>query len=201
MLDTKAVDVPANGRATVEFHSLEVPYGFSRCEVRIDSNTGIKEDDRFLFAVERTDPRQLLFVHEARDARGLLYFVPRSILRRTQPFAWRQSLRTSGRIEPGRFPVVVLSDVGVLPEGFEQKLLQHVRKGGAVMVTAGTMTSSQLRIPVFGGKIVDSRYAARSEQRFQSAVAVDSASEHRHTTGLESVKFYRVVQADPRRHA
>ena len=32
---TKTVDVPANGRATAEFQSLEVPYGFTRCEVRI----------------------------------------------------------------------------------------------------------------------------------------------------------------------
>src|SRR6516225_701778 len=34
---TKAVEVPANGRAAVEFPALEVPYGFSRCEVKIDA--------------------------------------------------------------------------------------------------------------------------------------------------------------------
>src|SRR6202789_1008412 len=33
---TKTVTVPANGRATVDFPTLEVPYGFSRCEVNID---------------------------------------------------------------------------------------------------------------------------------------------------------------------
>ena len=32
----KKVDVPANGRATVEFEPLDVPYGESRCEVRVD---------------------------------------------------------------------------------------------------------------------------------------------------------------------
>ncbi len=34
---TKPVEVPANGRATVDFPALEVPYGFNRCEVKIDS--------------------------------------------------------------------------------------------------------------------------------------------------------------------
>jgi hypothetical protein len=34
---TKSVVVPANGRATVDFPALEVPYGFSRCEVKTAS--------------------------------------------------------------------------------------------------------------------------------------------------------------------
>ncbi|MFI5246886.1 MAG: BatA domain-containing protein, partial [Gemmatimonadales bacterium] len=34
---TTSVQVPASGRATVEFPSLDVAYGVSRCEVRIDS--------------------------------------------------------------------------------------------------------------------------------------------------------------------
>src|SRR6202158_2777630 len=33
---TKTVAVPANGRATVDFPALEVPYGFRRCGVRSD---------------------------------------------------------------------------------------------------------------------------------------------------------------------
>ena len=43
---TKPVAVPANGRATVDFPALEVPYGFSRCEVKIDSADGFAADDR-----------------------------------------------------------------------------------------------------------------------------------------------------------
>jgi len=36
-LETKQVKVPANGRATVEFLTLDAPYGLTRCEVQIDS--------------------------------------------------------------------------------------------------------------------------------------------------------------------
>ena len=49
--------MPANGRATVSFKSLDVPYGFSRCEVQIDSADAFPADDSSIFAVERSDPR------------------------------------------------------------------------------------------------------------------------------------------------
>jgi hypothetical protein len=58
VLETKSVDVPANGRASVEFLSLETPYGFHRGEVRIEPHDDLSADDRFPFAVERTDPRR-----------------------------------------------------------------------------------------------------------------------------------------------
>ena len=48
---TRNVEVPANGRASVEFESLDVPYGFSRCEVKIDSADSLPADDASLFAV------------------------------------------------------------------------------------------------------------------------------------------------------
>src|ERR1035438_1959157 len=37
---SKTVTVLANGRATVDFPALEVPYGFSRCEVKIGRASG-----------------------------------------------------------------------------------------------------------------------------------------------------------------
>src|ERR1700733_430755 len=51
---TKTVLVPANGRGTVDFPALEVPYGFSRCEVKIDDD-GFPADDLRRFAVQRSD--------------------------------------------------------------------------------------------------------------------------------------------------
>ena len=71
---TRPAQVPANGRATVEFSSLDVPYGFTRCEVRIDSADSLPADDASLFAVERSDPRRALFIYEPGDSRSLLYF-------------------------------------------------------------------------------------------------------------------------------
>ena len=72
--ETKTAEVPENGRATVEFLSLDVPYGRNKGEVKIDSADGLAADDTFYFSVERSDPRHALFVHEADSTRGLLYF-------------------------------------------------------------------------------------------------------------------------------
>src|ERR1700736_251799 len=71
---SKTVQVPAGGRATVEFPSLDVPYGFSRCEVRIDSNDAFPNDDGYLFAVERSDPKRALFIHAASETHSTRYF-------------------------------------------------------------------------------------------------------------------------------
>ena len=63
---TKTVDVPDNGRAQVEFLGLDAPYGFSRGEVQIDAADTLPADDQFPFAVERTDPKKVLFVDDGR---------------------------------------------------------------------------------------------------------------------------------------
>ena len=71
---TQTVTFPAEGRASVEFASLDVPYGLARCEVRIDSGDTLPADDAGLFAVKRSDPRKVLFVYEPDDTRSPLYF-------------------------------------------------------------------------------------------------------------------------------
>src|SRR6202453_1447132 len=52
---TRRVNVPARGRATIEFAPLDVGYGFNRCEVRIENGNGggdaFPVDDASVFAV------------------------------------------------------------------------------------------------------------------------------------------------------
>src|SRR5579885_3612034 len=71
-VDSKSVEIPADGRATVEFLSLEAPYGMNRGEVRLDSGDSFPDDDRFYFSVERAGLRRALLVHEVRNTRDLL---------------------------------------------------------------------------------------------------------------------------------
>jgi len=73
-VETKTVEVPESGRATVEFLSLDVPFGRNKGEVRIDSADPLPADDVYYFSVERSDPRPALFVHDADADGGLLYF-------------------------------------------------------------------------------------------------------------------------------
>src|ERR1019366_6811096 len=59
---------------TVVFEGLDVPYGESRCAVRIDGADRFPNDDASNFAVKRADPERVLFVHRGSDTRSPLYF-------------------------------------------------------------------------------------------------------------------------------
>jgi hypothetical protein len=74
ILLSREVNVPANGRATVEFSPLDIKYGFNRCEVRIEGDDALPADNGSVFVVRRSDPQRVLFIHRATDERSALYF-------------------------------------------------------------------------------------------------------------------------------
>src|ERR1700687_4147581 len=153
---TQKADVPANGRATVEFHSLDVPYGFTRCEVRIDSADAFPADDASLFAVERSDPRRVLFVYEAGDSRSPVYF--RAALASSAESGFTldtASVAQAAGLPLAKYAFVVLSDVISVPASLESELLKYVQTGGSVWVAVGASASHSTRIPVFGGNILE----------------------------------------------
>jgi hypothetical protein len=198
-LATQSVAVPANGRATVEFQSLEVPYGFTRCEARIDSSDTLSADDSSIFAVERTDPRRVLFVYEAGDSRSPVYF--RAALASTADSGFALdtvSTAQAAGLALSKYAFVVLSDVISVPAPFESELLRYVQSGGSVWIAIGTSASHSTRIPVFGGNILESRYYSRTNDRFLSVGEADpsypSVAKADHWSG---VKFYFAVRVDP----
>jgi hypothetical protein len=196
---TKPVAVPANGRATVEFQSLDVPYGFSRCEVRIDSADSFPADDASLFAVERSDPRRALFVSDAGDSRSPLYF--RSALGSSAESAFVLDAVSAGEA-PNRplpkYAFVVLSDLISVPAPFESALLKYVQGGGSVWIAEGTSAAHSARVPVFGGNIVDSRDYSRTGDRFLNVADADpSHPSVEKADRWAGVKFYFAVKVDP----
>ena len=112
MIATRRVDVPANGRATVEFAPLDVSYGFNRCEVRIDGGDAFPADDASVFAVRRSDPERVLFVHAADDTRSALYFgaALEAAARSRRSCCNRCAQKQATDLDPSRFAFVVLSD-------------------------------------------------------------------------------------------
>ena len=196
---TRTVAVPANGRASVEFEGLDVPYGFSRCQVSIDSADALPADDVSLFAVERSDPGRVLFVHEPSDSRSPLYF--HSALDAASEAAFTMdtiAVEQTANADPSRYALVVVSDVLSLPAPFEQQLQRYVRGGGSVLVAAGTSAAHRPRVPVFDEKILDSRYYASEGQRFLAVGSSDSSYPFVEKAGKwAGVKFYFAVQVDP----
>lgn len=199
VLESKQVDVPAGGRAQVEFLSLESSYGFHRGEVRIEPADSLPQDDRFYFAVERADPRRVLFLHESGNARALLYY--RTALEAASeagfaidPLAVGQAANQS----LSKYAFVVLSDVAALPSGLEDSLRNYVSGGGALLVSLGPSAGARQQVPVSHQAIQESRYFSRDADRFQLAGQVDP--EHpaiNKANKLEGVQFYQAVRVDP----
>jgi hypothetical protein len=196
---TKPVAVPANGRATVEFQSLDVPYGFTRCEMRIDSADSFPADDVSLFAVERSDPRRALFVSEAGDSRSPLYF--RSALGSAAESAFALDVVSAGQAANAplsKYAFVVLSDLISVPTSFESALMKYVQSGGSVWIVAGTSAAHNAHVPVFGGTILESRDYSRTSDRYLNVADADRTHPSVEKADRWSgVKFYFAVRVDP----
>ncbi len=199
VLDSKSVDVAANGRASVEFVSLDSPHGFHKGEIRIEPSDSLREDDHFDFAIERTDPHPVLFLHPAGQDRDELYY--RSALESVseagftlEPLAVEQAANQS----LSKYAFVVLSDIGSMPPGLENILREYVNGGGSLLIALGTHSAALTRVPVSGEAIQGSAYASLSGSRFETVAAADA--EHpslRRANKLDGVKFYQVIKVDP----
>ena len=198
-LETKQVAVPPNGRASVEFTSLESPYGFHRGEVRIEPADALPEDDGFVFSVERADPNRILFVHRGGESRDLLYF--RTALESAaqagfvvEPIAADQA----GAESLANYPFIVLSDVGGLPAAFEQKLRAYVNSGGSLLIALGPASMAGRTVPVFDEPVLDARYSTREGDRFQTVSAMDAAYPAvQKANRFEGVEFYQTIRVQP----
>lgn len=173
---TKRVDVPADGRATVEFDSLDVPYGTSRCAVRIDSADGFPADDASLFAVKRAHPERVLFVHQASDARSPLYFGTALASAAQGSFVLQpMNVEQAADVDPARYAFVVLSDIATLPQLFENSLLHFVESGGSVLLAVGASDARAQRLPIVGQVVGEGHFYARGGGSFASAGAMDAS--------------------------
>ena len=158
----RKINVPASGRATVDFAPLDVSYGFNRCAIRIDGGDAFPADDASLFTVRRSDPERVLFVHAAGDARSATYFGS-ALAAAAQASFVVQSVpaEQTADVDPSRFAFVVLSDATALPSIFEHTLAQYVARGGSVLVALGPSATSRTHIPLWGGDVQDTHNYAR----------------------------------------
>ncbi|MGB9468693.1 MAG: BatA and WFA domain-containing protein [Candidatus Acidiferrum sp.] len=156
VIATRKADVPANGRATVEFAPLDVGFGFNRCEVRIEGGDAFPADDASMFAVRRSDSERVLFVHAASETRSALYFGS-ALEAAAQGALVLQSVAAEQAtdLDPSKYAFVVLSDAVVLPSIFEHALAQYLAKGGSVLIALGTAAAHNARIPLWDSSVKD----------------------------------------------
>ena len=201
---THKVNVPADGRVTVEFSPVDVGHGFNRCEVRIEGRDAFPADDASLFVIRRTDPERVLFVHASNDSRSGLYLGAALGATGAASFLLQSvTAEQTKDLDPSKFSFVVLSDVGTLPSIFDHTLAQYVAKGGGVLIALGTNTGRRARIPLWGGDVKD----VHNYTRTGAAVTVSEADfthpalaqEHpgRDNGGWAETKFFYAASVDP----
>ena len=195
----KTVTVPANGRASVEFPSLEVPYGFSRCEVRIDSADAFPADDLRRFAVERSDPQKALLVHNYGDNRSPLYIGAALSAAAQSAFVLESiNVNEAADRQASSYAFVILSDLNSVPTLLENALMGYVRSGGSILIAAGTSAGGRSQIPIFGAHIIETRDYTRYPDRFMSVGSSDSSFPGvARADGWAGVKFFYAENVDP----
>jgi hypothetical protein len=196
---TKSVAVPANGRATVEFPALEVPYGFSHCEVRIDSADGFPADDLRRFAVQRSDPQKALLIHNYGDNRSPLY-IGAALSAAAQSAFTLESINVNEAADrqPSNYAFIILSDLNSLPSLLENSLTGYLRSGGSLLIAAGTSAGGHTQIPIFAARIVQTRDYNRVPDRFMTVGSSDSSYPAvAKANGWPGVKFFYALDVDP----
>ena len=201
---TRKVQVPADGRATVEFQPLDVPYGLNRCAVRIEGADDFPLDDVSYFAVKRADPERVLFVHQANDTRSPLYFG--AALAAANPGGFTLQAIDSDKttdVDPSKYAFVVLSDAMALPSIFENTLTRYVHSGGNVLIAAGTSAAHHAHIPLFGGYSTEAHvysrngYATVAQVDQTHPVMSGDRNDNRSAAGWPELKIYYVAGVDP----
>jgi hypothetical protein len=195
-VQSKSVNVPANGRASVEFLGLDASYGFNRGEVRIDSGDALAADDRFVFSVERADPKKILFLDEGRRPKGQLYY--RAALDSNTDAAFTldvQRPEVGATANLANYAVVVLNDPGILPGNLNDNLQRYVSNGGSVLIILGPSSAALQKTPVTDEPIDSTRYAGRDNQLFFTVSDVDAGHPVlKSVERFEGVRFYQVTK-------
>jgi hypothetical protein len=181
----RAVEVPPEGRATVEFDGPDLPYGFVECSVRIEPGDGLAADDEFLFAIERTDPLPLAFFGDRRAEtyiRSALEAAAGGVFSLSGSAGWQQAR--------------ALIAAGSMPQ--EAELEAAVRRGMGLLLVLSPQDAARGRVPVTGQKISGTRYAARAAEGFFLASRTDATSPLVEKAGAwQGVRFYQVLAVEP----
>jgi hypothetical protein len=183
------VDIPANGRAQVEFLSFDVPYGAHRGEVRLEPHDPLPNDDSFAFSMERSDPRKVLFLYAGgRQQQSFYYKTAMEAAADTGLTVEPEAIELAMREDFSKFAFIVLSDVGDPGDPLNRALDEYVRGGGAVLVALGERSANYGRVPISGERFT-------AERQTQSIGFLDS--QHPALAGvahLENVQFSSWMQ-------
>ena len=146
---TKQVTVPDCGRTQVEFLGFPIPYGVHHGELRLEPHDKLPQDDSFAFAMERSDPRRVLFLYaRGRSKDAFFYKAAMESSNGTGLTVQSEPLDQAPGEDFSKYAFVVLNDPGSMDKKLERDLCNWVSKGGAVLMAAGPETAQAEKIPL-----------------------------------------------------
>src|SRR5207253_4604985 len=125
----KKLTVSANSSVLAEFTGFDLPLGFSKGKVHIDSNDPLKVDDDFLFALQRREKLKLLIVDTGKPKQSLYL---RQAYTSSPDLPFDVTIVPVSSITPeelAKYEIVVINDVPRLPDKAREKL-DDLRKSG-----------------------------------------------------------------------
>jgi hypothetical protein len=137
-LETKRVDVAANGTATVDFAATPLPEGNSRATVKLDADA-LPPDDAFHAVLSRGRALPVLLVDNPGAPASASLYVSRALAIGTAP-AFKVDTRRSGDVtvnDLNTHPLIILNDAAFPGGDIGRRLADYVRNGGGLLVALG----------------------------------------------------------------
>ena len=175
-LETKQVKVPANGRAVAEFLTLDASYGITKCEIRIDSADAFPDDDRWLFSVERSDPKPALLIHSQNGSMSTIYI--RTAMEAATEAAFTIDSQTPEQavgVTMSKYAFAILADPGPLPQRLQDELEKYVLGGGSIFISLGKNAVAGAKLPAAGIQVLQIRTLMPDHERALTVAQVDNS--------------------------
>lgn len=188
----KSVKVPAGGRASVAFDGFDAGYGFARCAVLIEESDTLAPDNRWWFAVEKSDPQPVFFAGQAKSA---LYI--RSALEASEGDSYAIEPGDPGSAPAERYRFAILADAA-MPAQSEAAWRVWVERGGALWIILGSQSARLGHVPVLGDRLDGTSMASIGAERYWTLGEADTAHPLIEKAGRwEGVRFYQTVNVRP----
>lgn len=196
-VDSKSQEVGAMGRTSFLFEGFEAPQGFSKARLVLSPADDLPADDVRLAALDNSAPAPILFVTVDRRRRDAVFY--QAALGSSSQSLLSVEVSSPGEAErrnPADYALVILSDVGQMSTGFEQKLNDYMEGGGALLIAIGPETSKRGATPALGMRTAAGRLAPGG--RFQLIGRVDQTHQALgRIEGLRGVQFYQSARLEP----
>ena len=153
----------------------------------------------FLFAVERTDPKKVLFVDDGRRPRAQLYF--RAALDASPDAAFQMEVQRPEQAAASNFRTTRWWCSPIRARcrlDFEDALKRYVSGGGSVLIALGPASAALPRVPVPTNRFRLRAMPAAKAERFLTVTDFDTGHPAlRSVERFDGVKFYQVVHVTP----